>query len=142
MKYLCALAAIVSAVAATGCLVHIEHVSNPERHFRAAMDEAERYQGRPGPARELNVLTYDPSGGELVRVSLPLWLVGGIARRVDFDDLHLDIDEDLDETEARVARSLKRRFRRGDLRELEALPLGIVASVDDADGERVLVWMK
>ena len=41
-----------------------------------------------------------------------------------------------------MARALKRSLRGGELRDLSALPLGLVAQVDDSDGERVLVWMK
>jgi hypothetical protein len=142
MKHMRAIVAMVAALAGSGCLVQIEHVSNPDARFRAALDEAEKVQGRSGPARELNVLVYDPDDGEMVRVSLPVWFANKIARRVDFGDVEFDANGFDGDADVRVARALKRSLRRGELRDLSALPLGLVAQVDDSDGERILVWMK
>lgn len=142
MKLLRAMVAIFGAVAGAGCLVQVERVADADHRFKAALDEASRYQGRPGPASELNVLVYDPRDRQMVRVTLPVWFANKIASRIDFDHVDIDVDADLDPSEARLARTLKRRLRRGDFRDLSALPLGVVAQVDDSDGERVLVWMK
>ncbi len=139
MRLLRALVIIASATASAGCFVKVEHVANPESRFRAALDEAGTYQGRSGPAREPNVLVYDSSDGEMVRVSIPVWLANKLVRHVKADDIDLDSDDS--EADQRVARALKRSLRRGDLRDLSALPLGILASVE-SDDERVLVWMK
>lgn len=130
-------------VVAAGCFVQIDHVGDPETHFRAAHAEASRYQGRPGPAHQLNVLVYDPSDHEMVRVSVPMWLARKAAER-HIDDAEFDIDlgiADKDSNE-HVSKALRRRVKGGDLRQLEKLGLGIVAEVEEGSGERVLVWLR
>jgi hypothetical protein len=142
MKFLRILVVPAAALLGAGCFVQVEHVSNPDGRFRAALEEANRYQGRTGRARELNVLVYDPSDGEMVRVSLPVWFANKLVRHVDMDDVDVDWSGDERDAEVRVGRALERSLRRGELRDLSALPLGLVAQVEEADGERVLVWMK
>lgn len=139
MRYFRALLVILLAATGSGCLVHIERVANGAERFAAALDEAQRHQGRSGPAREINVLVYDPDDHEMVRVSLPVWLANRVASHVDVDDIDIDPDN---EDEVRLARAVRRSFKDGELRDLSKLPLGILAQVDSSDGERVLVWMR
>jgi len=124
----------VAALVFSGCLVHVEHVDDPNAAFRVARAEAARLQGRPGPAHDVNVLVYDPADRELVRVSVPLWLVRKIDGKVDWDD-------ELDGSDAgeRLGRHLKRKL---DLRDLEKAGLGVLVEVEEDDGEQVLVWLR
>jgi len=65
----------MAALLETGCIVQITKVADPRPIFQQARLEAGRYAGRPGRAREVNVLVYEPDEGKLIRVSLPIWLV-------------------------------------------------------------------
>lgn len=129
----CLLAAALGVVSA-GCLVQIETVRDPSAHFERARREAERLQGRPGPAHELNVLVYDADDRKLVRVQVPMWLARKIANKVDWDE-----DRRGDGDEERVKRALRRHV---DLRELEKAGLGILVEVQEDGGEQVLVWLR
>ena len=128
-------AAIAAGALSSGCLVQIEHVRDPGPHFEAARREAARFQGRRGPAKELNVLVYDAAEQKLVRVSLPMWLARKIESRVDWDR---DGARDSDDTH-RVERSVRRHVN---LREIEKAGLGLLVEVEDDDGEQVLVWLR
>ena len=122
---------VLAAILQAGCIVHVEHVADPTEAFRTAKAEGLRFQGRPGPAHELNVLVYDPADKELVRVSLPMWLARKAAGHVDWDDL--------DDHDRRVAGRIRRRVP---LEAIERAGLGILAEVDEEDGEQVLVWLR
>jgi hypothetical protein len=129
----------LAAVAALGlseaaCLVQITHVADPRPIFAAARVEAERLTGRPGRARELNVLVWDRDDGELVRVSLPMWLVRKAERRIDWRDEAEDGDHARDHV-----RSALRRVR---LEDIEKAGLGILAEVEEDGGDQVLVWLR
>jgi len=119
----------LSTLLGTGCLVQIDHVADASAAFREARAEANRYQGRPGPAHEVNVLVYDPSDRELVRVSVPLWLCRKFEGKVDLGD----------EGEDRAARAVRRHIR---LKDLEKAGLGTLVEVEEEDGEQVLVWLR
>ena len=121
-----ALAFLFVALTASGCLVEISHARDPSAAFREARAEAERLQGRKGPAHRLHVLAYDPKDRELVRVSLPMWMV----RKAG--------DEEL-EVNAGHARDVVKRHVR--LKDLEKAGLGILIEVQEDGGERVLVWL-
>ncbi len=129
----CLLAAALGLTSA-GCLVQIETVRDPTPHFERARREAERLQGRPGPAHELNVLVYDADDRKLVRVQVPMWLARKIANRVDWDE-----ERRGDGDEERVKRTLRRHV---DLREIEKAGLGILVEVVEDGGEQVLVWLR
>lgn len=130
-------AILMVAVAAhleTGCIVQITKVADPRPIFQQARLEAGRDAGKPGRAREVNVLVYEPDEGQLIRVSLPIWLVRKMEHHVDWDDIDVD-DEDAEH----VKRVLKRRIR---LEDIEKAGLGMLVEVDEEDGEQVLVWLK
>ena len=130
------LGVIVAAATQAACLVQITRVKDARPVFEQARRDAERYQGRRGPARELNVLVFDPNGGELVRVSLPMWLVRSVERRVDWEK---ELAGDGDDPGDRAARRLRRHVR---LEDIEKAGLGVLAEVEDEDGEQVLIWLK
>ena len=124
----------MAALLETGCIVQNTKVADPRPIFQQARLEAGRYAGRPGRAREVNVLVYEPDEGQLIRVSLPIWLVKKMEHHVDWDDV------DLDDAEAdHVRRVLKRRLR---IEDIENAGLGMLVEVDEDDGEQVLVWLK
>ncbi len=126
--------AVLGGLLATGCFVSVSHVSNPSAAFEEARREAARVTGRPGPARSLQVLVYDPGDRELVRVSLPMWLVRKLDHEVDWDD------EDWDaEGGDKVRHALRGRLT---LRDLEKSALGTLIEVEEEDGEQVLVWLR
>ena len=127
------LGVILAAATQAACLVQITKVSDAGPVFRQARREAERYAGRPGPARELNVLVFDPGDRQLVRVSVPMWLVRAADRRVDWEREIGDDDRD------RVARRVRRHVR---IEDIEKAGLGVLAEVEDEDGEQVLVWLR
>jgi len=78
----------------------------------------------------VQVLVYDPSDGELVRVSVPLWLARKAADEADFD-----LGEELGE-------KLEGRLRGIRLSELEKVGRGALVEVEDEDGTQVLVWLR
>lgn|SRR5687767_2478647 len=121
---------ILAAVLQAGCFVHVEKVADATAAFREARTEALRFQGQRGPARQLNVLVYDPSDREMVRVSVPMWLARTAAGHVEWDG---------DERDHEVARRLHRRIP---LRAIESAGLGILAEVEEEGGEQVLVWLR
>ena len=130
--------AVVGAVALlglveTGCLVQVTHVSDPGRAFARARDEALRDGARHGRASHLNVLAWDPSDREMVRVSVPLWLLHTVQHDVDWDD----VDGDGHGHEAW-------RRQMGHLRweDIERAGPGILLEVTEDEGDRVLVWLR
>jgi len=128
------------AFASIGCLVNVTHVSNPDRYFDDAMRSARAVAGRKGPARELHVLVYDSDERKLVRVDLPLGLVGRLAADADFD---WDFDDfDFCRSSRHGCSEARHRLRRFRGKDLEKLPLGPLVEVTDDDGERVFVYLR
>jgi hypothetical protein len=128
------LVATMCGLLAAGCLVHIDHVSDPGAAFEEARQEAARQQGRSGPAHSLNILAFDPSDEELVRIRLPMWLV----RKIDEDEPFLE-EWDLDHDH-----TVRFEGMLGDhlsLEDLERAGLGVLLEVEEDDGERVLIWL-
>jgi hypothetical protein len=123
---------ILAALFEAGCLVQVQHVADATGAFREARAEALRFQGKPGPARQLNVLVYNPGDRELVRVSMPMWLAKKAAGHVDWD---VDLDAEDDGAVGRIK-------RRVPIQALEKAGLGIMAEVDEDGGEQVLVWLR
>jgi hypothetical protein len=123
----------LAALLETGCIVQVTKVADPRPIFQQARLEAARHAGRPGRAREVNVLVFDPGEGQLTRVSLPIWLVKKMEHHVDWDDI--DVDDDAED----VRRVLKRRIR---VEDIEKAGLGMLVEVAEDDGEQVLVWLK
>jgi len=123
----------------TGCYVEVDHVTDARPAFRRARAEAEKVQGRPGPAHRLNVLVYDPDDEKLVKLSLPMWVCRKIERKVDWDEDQTHWSEDEREDVARVRRTIKRHVR---LEDIERAGLGLLVQIEDDDGTQVLIWLK
>jgi hypothetical protein len=122
------LVVVVGTLLSAACFVEVEEVSDPGPAFAEARREAARVEGRPGPPSRLQVLVYDRHDGQLVRVSVPTWVVE------ELDDEEIDLDLD-DETAERVRRHLQ-------LSDLKDAPLGPLVEVEEEDGDQVLVWLK
>jgi len=106
-------------------------VDNPGAAFAKARAEVARVQGRPGRPGHLEVLVYDRAEGQLVRASLPMWLVH---KMDDGDDIDLDFEEGGD-----TARRVKGRLR---LEDIEKAGRGVLVEVEEEDGDLVLVWLR
>jgi hypothetical protein len=128
MRFIRLLAAVAVTLLSAACLVNVETVSDPGPAFAKARREAARLEGRPGPPDSLQVLVYDRKDGQLVRVSVPMWIV----EKIDDEEIDLDLD---DETVRRVHRHLR-------LSDLKDAPLGPIVEVEEEDGDQVLVWLK
>jgi hypothetical protein len=124
------LAVTAAALMSAGCFVgvEIEDVIDPGPAFAEARAEAARVAGRPGPAGSLHILVYDRAEGQLVRASLPMWIV----EKMDDEEIDLDLN---DETAERVRSHLR-------LSDLRNAPLGPLVEVEEEDGDQVLVWLK
>jgi hypothetical protein len=127
-------AAVVAflAVLQAGCLVEIHHGGDVEAAFRTARAEVERDRGRRGPVHRLNVLVFDPEDGEIVRVSMPMWL----ARKLEG---HIHWGDGDGERSDRLGRRLAKRVR---IEDLATAGPGLIADVEDEDGGQVLVWLR
>ena len=123
---------LAAAVLATGCLVEIDKVSDPQAAFARARADAARVQGRPGRPGHLEVLVYDRAEGELVRASLPMWLVRKID---DGDETFLDLGDEGGEAAERVRSRLR-------LKDIEQAGRGILVEVEEESGDQVLVWLR
>jgi hypothetical protein len=127
------LASVVTAALGTGCLVQIDHVADPGPAFQRARAEALRIAGTGRP-HEVNVLAYDADDRELVRVTVPLWLVKKAQRHVDWDEGELAGRDG----RARVAE----RLRHLNWKDLEAAGRGILVEAEEDGGEQVLIWLR
>ena len=105
------------------------------READQARAEAERLSGRPGRAHELNVLVWNRDDRQLVRVSVPMWIVRKAKRHVDWDDDAFDGDR-------RARDHVREALRHVRLEDLETAGLGILAEVEEDGGDQVLVWLR
>jgi len=113
-----------------GCFVEVRKVSDAGPELARARAEIQELARTPGRAKSVQVLVYDPSDGELVRVSVPLWLARKAADEADFD-----LGEELGE-------KLEGRLRGIRLSELEKVGRGALVEVEDEDGTEVLIWLR
>jgi hypothetical protein len=128
-----AAAVAVLGLVEAGCLVNVTHVSDPSRAFARARDEAVRDGARRGRASHLNLLAWDPSDREMVRVSVPLWLLHGVEHEVDWDDI---------DGEGHDAGQWRRHVGKLRWEDIERAGPGILLEVTEDQGDRVLVWLR
>ena len=129
------LAVAALSLGEAACLVQITHVTDPRPIFGEARAEAERLTARPGRAHELNVLVWNRDDRELVRVSLPMWIVRKADRHIDWDDDAFDGDR-------RAKDHVREALRHVRLEDLEKAGVGILAEVEEEGGDQVLVWLR
>jgi hypothetical protein len=120
-------------VASAGCLVKVTHVSDPSNAFARARDEAVRDASRHGRASQLNVLAWDPGDREMVRVSVPLWLLHKVEHDVDWDDI---------DGEGHDHEPWRRQMGKLRWEDIERAGPGILLEVTEDEGDRVLVWLR
>ena len=116
-----------------GCLVQVKHVSDPGTAFARARDQAVRDGAAKGRASELNLLAWDPDEREMVRVSVPLWLLHNVEHDIDWDD----VDGGGHDHEA-----WRRQVGRLRWEDIERAGPGILLEVTEDEGDRVLVWLR
>jgi hypothetical protein len=129
------LAVATLSLGEAACLVQITHVIDPRPIFGEARAEAERLTGRQGRAHELNVLVWNHGDRQLVRVSLPMWIVRKAERHIDWDDDAFDGDR-------RAKDHVREALRHVRLEDLEKAGVGILAEVEEEGGDQVLVWLR
>jgi len=129
------LAVATLSLGEAACLVQITHVTDPRPIFGEARAEAERLTGRQGRAHELNVLVWNHGDRQLVRVSLPMWIVRKAERHIDWDDDAFDGDR-------RAKDHVREALRHVRLEDLEKAGVGILAEVEEEGGDQVLVWLR
>jgi hypothetical protein len=132
MRHAGLLGLLAAATLASGCLVQVEKVQDPSAAFAVARAEADRVQGRAGRPGHLEVLVYDRGEGQLVRASLPMWLV----RKVDERD---DLDLDFGGQGGRAAEAVRRHLC---LADIERAGRGVLVEVEEEGGDQVLVWLR
>jgi hypothetical protein len=123
---------VAAAVVASGCLLHVDHVSDAGAVFREAREQAAEARTRGGAPRVLGLLAYDADDGELVRLEVPI----DLARRTCEKEGGFGVT--LGGKHERMARRLRHRWRWEDVG--DAGP-GVLLEVHDA-GERVLIWLR
>lgn len=125
------------ALSLTACVsVRVEQgVRNADRQFERAYAEIARIEGtRGGEARRprrLCVLVHDAEEGELVRVSVPMWLV----------NMGLSLGEDASRHEHGRSAGDRYELEWSAIKDLGRYGRGLLASVEEEQA-RVLVWLK
>jgi len=113
----------------------VERVKNPDRYFKSAYRQIEEIQ-RHDPRRErrahhLQMLIYENSDGEMIRMRLPLWLVNGcldLGMRAAKNERDFDFEEKYD-------------FDWRAIKDLGRLGKGLLVEVEDEEN-RVLIWLE
>ena len=116
-----------------GCFVHVTHVSDTGQAFVRAREEASRLTLGAGRATELNVLAWDPKDREMVRVTVPLWLLLKAEGHAEWD---------MDGVDPRDRERWRRRMDGMRWQDLERAGPGILMEVLEDEGDRVLVWLR
>jgi hypothetical protein len=124
--------ALLLAALQWGCLVQVKSVDDPGAAFADALAEARRLDGRSGPPQHLQILAFDDADRKLVRLRLPIWLLG------DLDEDDLDLDVHWDDDGEMLKRHVRRHLR---LSEIEKAGLGVVVEIEERSGDRVLIWL-
>jgi hypothetical protein len=113
----------------------IRNVKNPDRYFSSAYKRIDSiHQKRPnreGRADSIQVLVYEASENQLVKVSAPFWLVNtcmdiGI-KAADEEEEGFEFDERYD-------------FDWKDIKNLEKLGPGLLIEIEDEES-KVLIWL-
>lgn len=127
----------LAALCLTACVsVRLERgVGNADRQFRKAYAEIARIEssrhGRAGRPHRLCVLVHDAAEGELVRVSVPMWLVKA----------GLSLGADAARHEHGRSAADRYDLEWSAIGDLGRYGPGLLASVEE-DEARVLVWLR
>ena len=82
------------------------------------------------------MLVWNRDDRELVRVSLPMWIVRRAERHIDWDD------DDAFDGDRRAKDHVREALRHVRLEDLEKAGLGVLAEVEEEDGNQVLIWLR
>ena len=115
-----------------GCFIQVKSVDDPGAAFAGALAEARRLNGRSGPPQHLQILAFDDADRKLVRLRLPIWLLG------DLDEDDLDLDVHWDDDGEKLKRYVRKHLR---LSEIQKAELGVVVEIEERSGDRVLIWL-
>jgi hypothetical protein len=114
----------------------IDHARNPQAYFDKAYKQIERLErdrpDRKGKAHELVLLIHEGSEDQIVRVSVPIWLVNfgvKVGMKAAEHDRHSNKWEDRYEFEWRAIKDLGR------------LGPGLLVSIDE-ERDKVLIWLE
>jgi hypothetical protein len=127
---------IIIPLSLSGCFTVrvIRNVKNPDRYFSTAykrIDNIHRKRpNREGRADSIEVLVYEASERQLVKVSAPFWLVNtwmdiGIKAADEEDGFEFDERYDFDWS---------------DIKDLEKLGPGLLVEIEDEES-KVLIWL-
>lgn len=110
------------------CVEVKNNVRNPDKYFNEAHRQINRlhrqYPNRRGPVSTINVLVYEKSERQLIRVEAPLWLIDA---GMDYCDTY-DIDTDCD-------------FKFEDIDNLRDIGPGMLMEADSEDS-MILIWIE
>jgi hypothetical protein len=124
---------LASLLLLPGCWAWVDsHPKNVEGAFRAALQQVDRIQSTPaaerGKPRTLRVLAYEQDDDELVKLSVPLWLVRKVAQHA------VDSEE--------ASRDLEQIARHGvTIDQILSGGRGMMLQADE-DDEKVLIWLE
>jgi hypothetical protein len=112
----------------------IRNVKNPDRYFSSAYKRIDsihkKRPNREGRADSIQVLVYEASERQLVKVSAPFWLVNtcmDIGIKAADDEEGFEFDERYD-------------FDWRDIKDLEKLGPGLLIEIEDEES-KVLIWL-
>jgi hypothetical protein len=122
----------------SACLVEMSRCRDPRPVFAREKREAARHQKGRGRAHEVNVLVWEPDEQQLIRASIPLWMVRKLAKKELEEREAAQIRparHDADAVEGLVRRHVT-------LKDLETASRGLLVEVEEDDGSQVLVWLR
>jgi len=130
-----ALGAVLAAlsIASSGCYLWVDRApTNLERSRRRAQAKVERLESRPagerGKPHSLKLWAYDRGDDQLVKLSVPIWVVKKIAAHVEKDEDEGATEDDLQRYHIKVEDVLNGHR-------------GLLVRVDSED-EEVLAWLE
>jgi len=114
----------------------IGHARNPQAYFEKAYRQIDRLErahpNRRGKAHELVLLIHEDSEDQIIKVSVPIWLVNfglKVGMKAAEHDRHSNKWEDRYEFEWRAIKDLGR------------LGPGLLVAVDD-ERDKILIWLE
>ncbi len=112
----------------------IRNVKNPDRYFNSAYKQIDyihqKHPNREGRTSSIQVLVYEASDHQLVKVSAPFWLVNtcmDIGIKAADEEEGFEFDERYD-------------FDWRDIKDLEKLGPGLLVEIEDEES-KVLIWL-
>lgn len=125
---ICGILPLILLLSGCFCVEVKNNVRNPDKYFNEAHRQINRlhrqYPDRRGPVSTINVLVYEKSERQLIRVEAPLWIIDA---GMDYCDTY-DIDTDCD-------------FKFEDVGNLRDIGPGMLMEADGEDS-MILIWIE